>query len=155
MLTYRVPQRKVEVVVHLRKGDPLPGKLFVPAEGPGGTTARLSDRLADPDDRFLALVQDDGSRLISRDWILRVELLSEEDADVEMEPGASDPVSVVCRLADGSMLEGTVSFAMPPGRERLIDYLNSQPHGFVPLRAGKTLSLVHLRQVVDWAVDSR
>lgn len=151
MLTYRVPQRKVQVVVYLRQGDPLLGKLFMPVKGPGGAAVRLSDRLADGGDRFLALVQENGSRLISRDWILRVELLNEEDIDVEMEPGAGDPVLVMCRLADGSTLEGTVSFAMPPGRERLIDYLNSRPDGFVPLRAGKTLSLVHLRQVVDWA----
>jgi hypothetical protein len=151
MLTYRVPQRKIQVVVHLRQGDPLLGKLFVAPEGPGGAVVRLSDRLAEPGDRFLALVQADGTRLISRDWILRVELLTEEDVDAEKEPGAGEPVLVTCRLADGSLLEGTISFAMPPGRERLIDYLNSQPDGFVPLRAGKTLSLVHLRQVVEWA----
>lgn len=151
MLTYRVPQRKVQVVVHLTQGDPLVGKLFVPAEGPGGKPVRLSDRLAEPGDRFLALVQEDNSRLISRNLIVRVELLVDEDAESEMEPGAGEPILVTCRLADGSILEGTVSFAMPPGRERLIDYLNSRPEGFVPLRTGKTLSLVHLRQVVDWA----
>ena len=150
MLTYHVPQRKVQVVVHLRQGDPLLGKLFVPTNGPGGVAVRLSDRLADSGDRFLALVQVDGSRLIARDWILRVELLTEEDVDLEKEPGACEPFLVTCRLADGSELEGTVSFAMPRGRERLIDYLNSQPDAFVPLRAGKTLSLVHLRQVVEW-----
>ena len=141
----------VERVVHLRQGDPLLGKLFVPAEGPGRVAVRLSDRLAEPGDRFLALVQADGSRLIARDWILRVELLAEEDVSVEKEPGACEPVLVTCRLADGLVLEGTVSFSMPRGRERLIDYLNSQPDGFVPLRTGKTLSLVHLRQVVEWA----
>ena len=150
MLTYRVPQRKVQVVVHLRQGDPLLGKMFVPVEGPGGANVRLSDRLAEPGDHFLALVQEDGSRLIARDWILRVELLTEEDVGVELEPGASDPLVVTCRLTDGSTLEGTVSFAMPAGRERLIDYLNSRPDGFVPFRAGKTLSLVNLRQVVEW-----
>ena len=150
MLTYRVPQRQVRVRVHLRQGDPLPGSLFVPADGPGGSVSRLSDRLADPRDRFLALSHENTSRLISHDWILYVELLSDEDAAIEIEPGAGDPVAVTCRLADGSALEGEVSFAMPPGRERLIDYLNSQPHGFVPLRCEKTLSLVHLRQVIDW-----
>jgi hypothetical protein len=151
MLTYRIPQRKVQVVVHLTKGDPLLGKLFVPVEGPGGKPVRLSDRLAEPGDRFLALVQEDNSRLISRHLIVRVELLAEEDAEFETEPGTGEPVLVACRLADGSVVEGTVSFAMPPGRERLIDYLNSRPDGFVPLRAGKMLSLIHLRQVVDWA----
>ena len=151
MLTYRVPQRKVRVVVHLTQGDPLLGKLFAPAKGPGGKAMRLSDRLAEPGDRFLALVQEDGTRLISRDLILRVELLTEEEAEFEMEPGAGEPVLAVCRLSDGSTLEGTISFAMPPARERLIDYFNSQPNGFVPLRTGRTLSLIHLRQVVDWA----
>jgi len=112
---------------------------------------RLSDRLNEPGDRFLALVQEDNSRLISRHQIVRVELLAEEDAEFETEPGMGEPILVACRLTDGSMLEGTLAFAMPPGRERLIDYLNSQPDGFVPLRTGKTLSLIHLRQVVDWA----
>ena len=150
MLTYRVPQRKVRVVVHLTRGDPLVGKLFMPAEGPGGKPMRLSDRLAEPGDRFLALVQEDNSRLISRHLIVRVEFLDDADAEFEVEPGAGEPVLVGCRLADGTTLEGTLAFAMPPGRERLIDYLNDQPDGFVPLRAGRTLSLVHLRQVVDW-----
>jgi hypothetical protein len=151
MLTYRVPQRRVQVVVHLTQGDPLVGCLFVPTEGPGGNVMRLSDRLAEPGDGFLALVQDQRSRLISRRRILRVELLSKEEVKNEIEPGACEPVLVACRLADGSILEGTVAFAMPPGRERLIDYLNSRPDGFVPMRTGKTLALIHLRQVVDWA----
>ena len=151
MLTYRVPQRKVQVVVHLTQGDPLLGRLFVPTEGPGGMPMRLSDRLAEPGDRFLALVQEDNSRLISRHLIVRVELLAEEETEIELEPGAGVPVLVACRLADGSTIEGTLAFAMPPGRERLIDYLNSRPDGFVPLRTGRTLSLIHLRQVVDWA----
>jgi len=150
MLTYRVPQRKVQVVVHMTHGEPLIGHLFVPNEGPGGAAMRVSDRLTEPGDRFLALVQGDNSRLISRHMILRVELLNEEDADSELEPGAGEPVPATCHLADGSEVEGTLSFAMPPGRERLIDYLNDRPDGFVPLRTGRTLSLVHLWQVVDW-----
>ena len=152
MLTYRVPQRKVKVLVHMRQGKPLLGDFFVPESGPGGAPARLIDRLSDPKDRFLALVQEDGSRLVSHDWILRVEVLSEADAGLEIEPGACDPILVSCHLADGNVLEGTMAFAMPPGRQRLIDYINSIAHnGFVPMRAGKTLSLVHLRHVIDWA----
>jgi len=151
MLTYRVPQRKVQVRVHLTQGDPLVGCLFVPSEGPGGNVMRLSDRLAEPADRFLALVRDDESRLISRRRILHVELSSKEEIENEVEPGVGKPVLVACRLADGSILEGSISFAMPRGRERLIDYLNSRPDGFVPMRTGKTLSLIHLSQVVDWA----
>ncbi|NIL99656.1 MAG: hypothetical protein GTN89_01535, partial [Acidobacteria bacterium] len=69
----------------------------------------------------------------------------------ESEPGAGEPTLVACRLADGSVIEGTVSFAMPPGRERLIDYLNSRPDGFIPIRTGRMLSLVHLWQIVDCA----
>ena len=152
MLTYRVPQRRVQVVVYLTQGEPLVGKLFVPAEGPGGRPVRLSERLAAPDDRFLALVQEDGSRLIAREMILRVELLTAEDAAIEHEPGEGAPSLATCRMADGSVLEGTISFAMPPGRERLIDYFNSQPDAFVPFHTGRTLSLIHLRQVVDWAM---
>ena len=149
MQTYRVPRRQVQVVVHLRQGEPCRGCLFVPADGPGGVAQRLSARLIEPGDRFLALSRDGASRLISRDWILRIDVLSEEDAALELDPGAGDPVAVVCRLADGSVLEGTVSFAMPPGRQRLIDYINSV-EGFVPLRSGGTLSLIHLRHVIDW-----
>lgn len=150
MLTYRVPQRKVRVVVHMTEGGPLTGQMFVPSEGPGGVPVRLSTRLSDSGDRFLALVQENGSRLISRERIMRIELLNEEDSGIEMDPARRDPVLVACRLSDGSLIEGTLSYAMPPGRERLIDYLNSCD-GFIPIRAGRLLSLVNVHQVVDWS----
>jgi len=150
MQTYRIPQREVQVVVHLRQGEPLSGVLFVPVDGPGGTVSRLSDRLADPTDRFLAMTERHTSRLISHDWILYVELTSEEDAEIEREHAIGETVAVSCRMADGAVLAGDVSYAMPPGRERLIDYLNSQPRGFVPLQTARSLFLVHLRHVVDW-----
>ncbi len=150
MLTYRVPQRKVQVVVHLTRGEPQIGNMFVPSEGPGGAPMRLSDRLADSGDRFLALVQEDGSRLISRERIVRVEFLDEEYAGLERDPGAGNPVFVTCRLSDGALVEGTISYAMPPGRERLIDYLNNC-NGFIPIRAGRLLSLINVHQVVEWA----
>ncbi len=150
MLTYRVPRRKVKVVVHLTQGGAMIGRLFVPSEGPGGAPVRLSNCLADSGDRFLALVQEDGSRLISRERIVRVELLDDTDARIELDPAPQEPVLVTCRLSDGSTVEGTISYAMPPGRERLIDYLNSCD-GFIPIRAGHLLSLVNVHQVVDWA----
>ena len=152
MLTYRIPKKKVKVVVYLTQGEPLIGQMFMPCEGPGGTPMRLSTRLADSGYRFLALVQEDGSRLLSRERIVRAEILDREDAEAELDPGAGNPLFVSCRLSDGSLVEGTVSFAMPRGRERLIDYLNSSD-GFIPIRTGRVLSLINVHQVVDCATN--
>ena len=149
-MTYQVPKRKVQVVVHLHQGEPLRGCLFVSSASLGEGAQRLSARLAETDHRFLAFSQENGVRLISRDWILRVDVLREEEAALEAEPGAGEPISVACHLANGSVLAGTVAFAMPPGRQRLIDYVNSV-EGFVPLRHDGTLSLIHQRHVIDWA----
>ena len=149
MLTYRVPQREIQVVVHLKQAEPLPGFLFVPTDGPGGVPQRLSDRLLEPGDRFLALARDGESHLIARDWILRIEVLNAEESEREHDPGDGQAHDVVCRLVDGSRLEGTLSFAMPAGRQRLLDYVNSV-EGFVPLHTGGSLSLINQRHVVAW-----
>ena len=149
MQAYRIPQKQVQVVVHMRQGVPLRGCLFLPEDGHGGFAQRLTDRLADPDNRFFALSQEGKARLISRDWILRIDVLAEDEAALEVEPAMGDPVPVACHLADGSILEGTVSFAMPPGRQRLIDYINSVD-GFVPLRRDGMLILIHIPHVIDW-----
>ena len=149
MQTYRVPQRQVQVVVHMRQGVPLRGCLYLPEDGHGGFAQRLTDRLVEPGGRFLALNQEGTPRLISRDWILRIDVLEDEEAALEVEPAMGDPVEVACHLADGSVIEGAVSFAMPPGRQRLIDYINSVD-GFVPLRRDGMLMLIHIPHVIDW-----
>ena len=41
---------------------------------------------------------------------------------------------------------------MPPGRQRLLDYVNSV-EGFVPLRIDDKVSLIHQRHVVAWIGD--
>ena len=152
MLAYRVPQREIEVIVHLDRAEPLDGRLFVPAEGPSGAPQRLSVRLAEPGERFVALVREDGGHLIARDLILRVDLLAADEAVIEQEPGASAPRKASCRLVDGSVLEGTLSFSMPPGKQRLIDYVNSV-EGFVPLHRGESVTLINQRHVVVWIGD--
>lgn len=133
----------------MRQGQPRRGCLFLPADGMGGFAQRLSDRLSQPGDRFLALSQGGVSRLISRDGILRIDVLADDEAALEVEAIITEPHAVSCHLADGTVLEGIVSFAMPPGRQRLIDYVNSV-EGFVPLRHDGVLTLVHQRHVIEW-----
>jgi hypothetical protein len=136
----RVPQREVRAEIRLHGGQTRSGLLFVPAQGPDGSPGRLTDRLNDADEAFLALRDEATGVLVSKHRIVHVELPRSEVA-VEVVDAVTQ-VAARVQLADGSALDGVLPYAMPPDRARLLDYLNTAP-GFLQLVAGEKLVLVN------------
>ena len=125
MKSLRVPQREVHAELRLHGGETRSGLLFVPAAGPDGGPGRLTDRLNDSHEAFLALKEAGAGTLVSKQRIVRVSLAASE-REVEVKDQESR-IPALVQLADGTRVEGEVLYAMPADRSRLIDYLNSAP----------------------------
>lgn len=72
------------------------------------------------------------------------ELLQEEDASL---PDGAERVDVRVALEEGTTVDGTMTYLMPPGERRLQDFLNQSPR-FVPLRQDDRIHLVNTERVV-------
>jgi hypothetical protein len=70
----------------------------------------------------------------------------------ESEPGmaATSEHAVQVTLVDGTVLRGTVGFAFPPERSRLLDYLNGAPP-FVRLSEKDHVALINKRHIAQVA----
>ena len=147
MKMFQVPRRAVDVQVLLRSGIELPGTLYAAASGPDGRPGRLGDRLNEDAERFVALRSGDDGCLLNKSWILMVQLDLAEEAQELEQTAAMREVQVRLKLAGGTVLEGRLPYSMPPGRGRLIDYLNEAPH-FIPLIRSDKLTMVNRDFVV-------
>jgi hypothetical protein len=147
MKMFQVPRRAVDVQVLLRSGIELPGTLYAAASGPDGRPGRLGDRLNEDAERFVALRSGDDGCLLNKSWILMVQLDLAEEAQELEQTAAMREVQVRLKLAGGTVLEGRLPYSMPPGRGRLIDYLNEAPH-FIPLICSDRLTMVNRDFVV-------
>jgi hypothetical protein len=71
---------------------------------------------------------------VRQEWESRYELGDAEEHEVEI------------GLADGTSLQGTLQYVMPPDHGRLLDYLNDRPP-FVRLEQGDKVVLVNKRHI--------
>ncbi len=132
----------MEVSVLLEDGRKLDGVLYAPPSGPAGDPGRLVDRLNDDSESFVALDHGEESFLLSKQAMVWVRLAAAAD-DGTVEQGAQvHEVNLV--LTNGDSLAGTLRFAMPPERCRLLDYLNSAP-GFITLERERQQVLLNRR----------
>lgn len=115
-----------------RPSDLLAGSCdFLPVGGPQGRVLFLSTHAID---------------------VLTVPAGLEADPAVEVEDGSGSSVAVerdiTVHLDDGSEVEGHIRFLPPPGRARLLDFLNG-PAPFLPVREGELVHLVN-KSRVSW-----
>ena len=139
MKIFQVPQKKLTARVRMKGDRDLDGVFYYAAAGPGGGEGRLTDRLNDADERFLPLAQEGRGCLLNKEWILIVTC----DAGLAPpEEAAEHHIAVQIHLADGTDLEGRLHFTMPPGRERLLDFINAAPR-FIPVYGDGVAHLVN------------
>ena len=152
MKMFQIPRRAIDVRGLLRSGVELTGTLYAAASGPDGRPGRLGDRLNEDAERFVAVRTGGDGCLLNKSWILTVDLGTGEQ-EIELEQTAAmREIEVRLKLAGGTELEGRLPFSMPPGRGRLIDYLNEAPH-FIPLARADRLLMVNRDFIVKaWAV---
>ena len=142
----KVPKRRAQVEVLMPGGAARQVTVFLAEYAPRHSgPERLSDLLNAHDDFVPALdVAGDAMSFLNRHGIAAARVAREWEAAGELEGGEQHEVEIT--LVDGTTLRGTVTFVMPPGRSRLLDYLNdAQP--FVRLAEQEKVALVNKRHI--------
>lgn len=152
MKQFQVPQVEMTVRILVRGGREIEGGLFYAPSRPGGAPGHLGDRLNDPEE-FLPVAAGTGSRLLNKECILTVSL-GAGHLDELPEDAAAEHVRVRLALVDGSIVDGRLVYAMPPGQSRVLDYLNSGPR-FVPVEHHGGVTMVNRTAIVEVAGDAR
>jgi hypothetical protein len=155
---YRIPKREVSAEVSLLGHPRKVVKLFLheQAESHAGPE-RPSDLLNGPWDFFPAIESPGKLVLLHRSAVLAISVAAESEfPDGEPPPdsregeGAAE-MRVEVILQDGSTIRGKVRFVMPEGRNRLIDFINTQER-FLTVREENLARLINKRRIVRIAV---
>ena len=151
---YRVPKREIVAQIKLFGQPTKPYRLFLSerAETHLGVE-RPSDLLNETGSFFPAVEPSGEMALLRRDAVILVSVAAEQEfrdsgsdvPDLDAEPARAVPVEVV--LADGTEIRGMISYLMPEGRSRLLDFLNTEDR-FVRLRDANAAILVNKRHIV-------
>jgi len=152
MQEYSVPQREVQVQVHLLDGRDLDGVTYVPEIGPDGGPGHLIDRLNEENEEFIALRSGSKTHLVHETRILTVQISGddvEEQIEREIEQsGVCQNLLVKIHMISGLELIGQIAYVMPPEKARLRDYLNTTRR-FMPMVVKETLTYVNRSQIVS------
>ncbi len=142
----RVPKRHVQVEVLIPGGGARQVTVFLAEfasthSGP----ERLSDLLNAHDDFLPVLdVATGGTMFIGRHSIAAARVAPEWEPAEQTEEGDRHELEIV--LTDGTQLRGAVAFVPPPGRSRLLDFLN-EPQPFLRLAESEKVALIHKRHI--------
>ncbi len=149
---FRVPKTAVRVDVLLDGGRLVSGEVHAASE-PGTPLGR--ERVLDllqADEHFLPITGAEGARLVNKNRIVAVRVAEPQDAGIDEVDEIDVHALIEVRLArvpeERSLLRGTVAIAMPPGRTRVLDYLNGVGP-FLPLATGEGMLLVARRYVLE------
>ncbi|MCA1826557.1 MAG: hypothetical protein LC689_06410 [Myxococcales bacterium] len=142
----RVPKRRAQVEVLLPGGAARQVTVFLSEfasrhNGP----ERLSDLFNASEDFVPALdVLSDTMTFLNRHGIAAARVAREWELGEEAPAGEQHEVEIA--LVDGTTLRGTVTVVLPPGRTRLLDFLNdAQP--FLRLDEKERVALVNKRHI--------
>jgi hypothetical protein len=142
----QVPKRRAQVEVLLPGGGARQVTVFLAefASAHSGPE-RLSDLLNGTSDFVPAIDAATGAvSFLGRDCIAAARVERAMDPDFDLDGASEHEVEIT--LVDGTVLRGTLAFVMPPGRARLLDFLNhAQP--FVRLAEKEKMALVNKRHI--------
>jgi hypothetical protein len=142
----KVPKRRVQVEVLLPGGGMRQVTVFLSdfASHHGGPE-RLSDLLNGPDEFVPALdAQTDTMTFLGRGSIAAARVAPEWEIDPAL--AGSEEHEVEITLVEGMQLRGTLRYALPPGRTRLLDHLNDA-QSFVRLEERDNIALINKRHI--------
>ena len=148
MKQFQVPTREVPARVLLDDGRLLECGIYAAAAGPSGHAESLLDRLNNADEEFVPVSSDNDSFLLNKSGVVTVELLEprREFDLLDLEAGREMPVRL--SLTGGLSLLGWFQVSMPPGRSRVMDFLNAAPR-FVVLLGEDKLTLIQRNYIVS------
>lgn len=153
-MTLAVPKRKVPVKVRLRGGSEPHGFMLVDTVAPNHSGPQALSEYLHNADSFVPFFPEasSGVTFLSKDSITVLTVKEDDElgeipeGELPLVPGdeeeAAPEVRVQMELADGSVLEGELVWALRPDYRRVIDYLNQQAR-FLVLREGEDLHIVN------------
>ena len=151
---YRIPKLEVPAEVSLLAHPQKEVKLFLHerAETHAGAE-RPSDLLNGPREFFPAVEPSGKAVFLHRDAVTVISVPAESEFPPEGSTGSGEepeqavkmPLEVI--IQGGTVIRGAVSFVLPDGRNRLIDYLNSPDH-FLIVREEGLAHLINKRRIV-------
>jgi hypothetical protein len=155
---YRIPKQEVSAEVSLLGQPRKVVKLFLHerAEAHSGPE-RPSDLLNGAGQFFPAIEPPGKLVLLRRDAVTVISVAAESEfpaagaGEEAADPPGIVTMSVEVILQDGSRIRGSVRFVMPEGRNRLIDFMNTQDR-FLTVREESLARLINKRRIVRIAV---
>ncbi|HNX19514.1 MAG TPA: hypothetical protein PKG80_04515 [Acidobacteriota bacterium] len=148
----RVPKKPVRVSVTLDGGTVVVGNVHLALDaGWHEGRERVIDLLNAPEP-FMPVTALEGSRLVMKDRIVTVDFESAFDAGLDEGSEGAVAARVAVHLAGlpstVATLEGRLRLVMPPGRERVLDFLN-EAGAFFPLELDAGVALVARRYILE------
>lgn len=143
----RVPTISLPVEIRCTDGQSVLGEIFLPSQSsrqPG--PMRPEEWIESVHAFFPFRSQDTGAlTIVNRDAVVAITV----PADANLDPGdpvLDTPVYRVAVNAGGAVFEGDVVIDMPPGQQRVADWLNAA-EAFITVRAGSVHHLIQKRHV--------
>jgi hypothetical protein len=155
---YRIPKQEVSAEVSLLGHPRKVVKLFLHERAETHAGPERPSDLLNGAGEFFPVIEPPGKLvLLHRDSVMVISIAvgsefhgSDPAGEAAAGEGATE-LSVEVILQDGSHLRGTVRFAMPEGRNRLIDFMNL-PERFLTMREESLARLINKRRIVRIAV---
>ncbi len=154
---YRIPKVAVQVELTLEGGEQLAGHVhLLPVAGRHEGRETVLDLLTSPEHHFLPISGHDGPvRLVHQHRIVLARVSENADAGLGLGIGSEhDEVKEIpldLELAslppEWARVTGTIRLHMPPGHQRVLDFLNLDDD-FFPIRTAAGLVLVNKEYVV-------
>lgn len=155
---YQVPKHEAEVEVRLSDGSRGRITVYLSERAQGHAGPERPSDLLNGDDPFLpARFPDAGFALLRRTSVVVMTVDVEDEVTGASgaeslfgsgpDPDGVERHAIALILDDGSELEGTMTYLMPPGERRLQDYLNRAPR-FVRLRNDDRVDIVNSDRIV-------
>ena len=153
MTDLRVPTIRQPVTITCTDGRAFDGDIFMPSQSSRHPGPMRPDEWSDTVHTFFPFRVRDSvcSTIFNLDGVVAFTVPvdgtgAEAEADTDDAALLDAPVARVIVDASGTSFEGRMTIDMPPGRQRVADWLNA-PAAFVTVRAGGRHHLVHKRHI--------
>ncbi|MGD9905467.1 MAG: hypothetical protein AB7U83_18515 [Vicinamibacterales bacterium] len=143
----RVPTNSLPVEIRCTDGRSVLGDIFLPSQSSRQPGPMRPDEWIETAHAFFPFRSQEAGALtiVNRDNVVAVTV----PADTNLDPGdaiVETPVYRVAVNAGGVVFEGDIVIDMPPGQQRVADWLNA-PEAFITVRAGSVHHLIQKRHV--------
>lgn len=147
MYDLRVPTICLPVEIRCSDGRSLLGDIFLPAHSSRQAGPMRPEEWSDTVHPFFPVRSRDTqtTTLMNRDAVVALTVPASANED-ECDAGIDSPIARVAVEAGGERFEGDIVVDMPPGQQRVADWLNA-PSAFITLRAGLAHHLIQKRHV--------